>query len=166
MAQTVREGVDRQYNNLQDTVKELDSKLRALLHQHAKKDGAEQTSWLPEESGEEEDEIQWLTPKPKGSVQSALDYTKQLSERVFTAFQSVSQAITLLPHPLKGGASQAYNYAQELYTTLKAVKTHLILYEMAKIMVLQFFLGRYKIDPFLSVNCVFFPTPLSGQGTL
>ena len=149
MAQIAREGVDRQYNNLQDTVKELNSKLRALLRQHAKKDDAEQTSWLPEESGdEEEDEIQWLTPKPKGSVQSALDYTKQLSERVFTAFQSVSQAITLLPHPLKGGASQAYSYAQELYTTLKAVKTHSILYEMAKVMVLQLFLGDIKLISF------------------
>lgn len=127
MAQTAREGVDRQYNHLQDTVKELNSKLRALLHQHAEKDGAEQTSWLPEESGEEEDEIQWLTPKkPKGSLQSALDYAKQLSERVFTAFQSVSRGITLLPHPLKDGASQAYSYAQELYTTLKAVDTHLM----------------------------------------
>ena len=149
MAQIAREGVDRQYNNLQDTMKELNSKLRALLHQHAKKDDAEQTSWLPEESGEEEeDEIQWLTPKPKGSVQSALDYTKQLSERVFTAFQSVSQAITLLPHPLKGGASQAYSYAQELYTTLKAVKTHSILYEIAKVMVLQLFLADIKLISF------------------
>ena len=92
--------------------------MKKALTRHAK--GEEKISWLPEET-EEEDEIQWLSPKPKSRLQSSLDYAKQLSERVYTASQSVAGAATYLPHQLKDGATRVYVYAQELYTTLKPV---------------------------------------------
>lgn len=80
-----------------------------------------QASWVQEETGEQEGEIKWLTPKPKTRVQAALDTAKRLSERVFGAFQYVAGAASYLPHQLKGGATSAYEKAHELYTTLKPV---------------------------------------------
>ena len=81
-----------------------------------------QASWVQEETGEQEGEIKWLTPKPKTHVQAALDTAKRLTERVYGAFQYVAGAASYLPHQLKGGATSAYEKAQELYTTLKPVR--------------------------------------------
>ena len=80
-----------------------------------------QADWLQEETGEQEGEIKWLNPKPKTRIQAALDSAKALSERVYCAFRYVASATTYLPHQLKGGATSAYEKAQELYSTLKPV---------------------------------------------
>ena len=74
-----------------------------------------------EESGEQEGEIKWLTPRPKTRVQAALDAAKALSERVYGTLKYVAGAAGYLPHHLKGGANSAYEKAHELYTTLKPV---------------------------------------------
>ena len=71
---------------------------------------------------EEEESVEVMTPEEKVTLlQGALDYTRQLSAKVFTAFQSVSKATAYLPHSLKASTSQAFSYSQELYTTLKLV---------------------------------------------
>ena len=120
LAQSAREGVEKQYHNVQSALKDAESQLRKLMkRQQAKED----VTWTPDEEEDEDDEdIQWLTPKEnKTRLQATFDYTKQLSEQVYGRLQTVVKATTYLPHQLKGGASQALEYAQELFTTLKSV---------------------------------------------
>ena len=98
-----------------------------LSRKEAAGEGDAQASWVQEETGEQEGEIKWLTPKPKTRVQVALDTAKGLSERVYGAFQYVAGAASYLPHQLKGGATSAYEKAHELYTTLKPVSQYIVM---------------------------------------
>ena len=126
MAQSARDGVDKQYKHLQSSLKDVRQQLSSLVSRS--KTEEEPTISLEEESEEKEVDLESMTPKEKVTLlQGALDYTKQLSEKVFTAFQSVSKATSYLPHHLKSGATQAFTYSQELYTTLKSVR-HGIVY--------------------------------------
>lgn len=118
MAQNAREKASEHYKTLQVTMKELEAQIKTLLAKKATTD--QQTSLLPEEEGEKN--IEWLDPKPKGSIQAALDYAKQLSERVYTSLHAVTRATSLLPHHLKDSTTHAFGYAQEFYTTLKSAK--------------------------------------------
>ena len=52
----------------------------------------------------------------------ALDYAKQLSEKAYSSLGSVSVASRLLPGNLKDTAGQAYQHAQDMYSTLKPVR--------------------------------------------
>ena len=120
MAHTCREGVDKQYKQLQGSLKNVRQQLGSLMtHSTTKQDP---TVTVLEDDDGKEVELESLTPKEKATLlQGVLDYTKQLSEKVFTAFQTVSKATSYLPHHLKSGATQAFTYSQELYTTLKSV---------------------------------------------
>lgn len=127
VAQAAREGMGKQYQNMQTALKDLEAQLKSLLSRQAKEEGV---SWLPEESGEGEDDIQWLIPKQnKSRVQATLDYAKELSERVYGTFQSMARATSYLPHHLKGGTSQAYAYAHELYMTLKSASVFVSVFQ-------------------------------------
>ena len=120
MAHSASDCVDKQYRQLQSSLKCVREQLGSLVVRSKTQEPP--TVTLLEESEEKEEEIESLTPTEKATLlQGALDYAKQLSEKVFTAFQSVSKATTYLPHHLKTGATQAYSYSQELYTTLKSV---------------------------------------------
>ena len=77
-------------------------------------------SWLPKDN-EVEDKMEWLNPRPKGTLQASLDYAKQLSDKLFRTVQSVTTVTTLLPKQLQDGASKSYQYTQEMYSTLKPV---------------------------------------------
>ena len=122
MAQSAREGVDKQYKHLQSSLKDVRQQLSSLVSRS--KTQEEPAISLEEESEEKEVDLESMTPKEKVTLlQGALDYTKQLSEKVFTAFQSVTKATSYLPHHLKSGATQAFTYSQELYTTLKSVRS-------------------------------------------
>ena len=116
MAHTCYEGVDKQYKQLQGSLKNVRQQLGSLMT-------CSTTKQDPTISGRHKERRNW-SPDTKGeghTTQGVLDYTKQLSEKVFTAFQTVSKATSYLPHHLKSGATQAFTYSQELYTTLKSV---------------------------------------------
>lgn len=100
----------------------MEDQLRQLLSRHAGT-GEVGVSWLPKDGEEEDNRIEWLTPRPQGTLQASLDYAKQLSEKVFHAFQAVTVATTYLPKQFKDGAGQSFQYAQEMYSTLKPVST-------------------------------------------
>ena len=117
LAQQAREGVDKQYKQLASSIKGLEEHIRQMLSRKPAEDEVE----ILEESGEQEGEIKWLTPRPKTRVQAALDAAKALSERVYGTLKYVAGAAGYLPHHLKGGANSAYEKAHELYTTLKPV---------------------------------------------
>ena len=120
MAHTCREGVDKQYKQLQGSLKNVRQQLGSLMTRSTTKQ--DPTVTVLEDDDGKEVELESLTPKEKATLlQGVLDYTKQLSEKVFTAFQTVSKATSYLPHHLKSGATQAFTYSQELYTTLKSV---------------------------------------------
>lgn len=118
LAQQAREGVDKQYRSLATSIKDLEEHIRQML---SRKEVEVEIQEEEEETGELEGEIKWLSPKPKTRVQAALDTAKALSERVYGALQYVAGAAVYLPHQLKGGATNAYEKAHELYTTLKPV---------------------------------------------
>lgn len=117
--------MDKQYQNVTSALKDLEGQIKQLLSRQQSQTGM---SWLPKDD-EDEDEgvkVAWLTPasKPQGVIQMSLDYAKQLSEKVFRGFQSVTVATTYLPGNLRQGATQGYHYAQEMYSTLKPVSSH------------------------------------------
>lgn len=127
MAHSCREGVDKQYKHLQTSLKSVRQQLGSLVTRS--KTDQEPTITLLEDSEGKEVEIESMTPTEKATlIQGVLDYTKQLSEKVFVAFQTVSSAATFLPHNLKSGATQAFTYSQELYTTLKSVSPISMMY--------------------------------------
>ncbi len=103
-------------------------------------EGENKITWLPDET-EEDRQIQWLKPQPS-RLQSTLDYAKQLSERVFSGLKSVSSATSYLPHHMKEGATQAYDYAQEIYTQLKPVSCLYTVKRKVHCIIVLFF--RYK----------------------
>ena len=116
--------MDKQYKNLASSIKDLEEHIKQMLSRKEAAGGEEDipASWVQEEETEEQEgEIKWLTPKPKSRVQAALDSAKRLSERVYGTFQYVAGAASYLPHQLKGGATGAYEKANELYVTLKPV---------------------------------------------
>lgn len=114
--------MDKRYQTVTTTLKDLEDQLKQLL---SRKPYAVDVSWLPKDDDEEDSmKIEWLNPKSQGVIQSSLDYAKQLSEKVFHTFQSVTVVTTRLPSHLKGGATQGYQYAQEMYSTLKTVSGH------------------------------------------
>lgn len=120
MAHTCREGVDKQYKQLQGSLKNVRQQLGSLMTRSTTKQ--DPTVTVLEDDDGKEVEHESLTPKEKATLlQGVLDYTKQLSEKVFTAFQTVSKATSYLPHHLKSGATQAFTYSHELYTALKSV---------------------------------------------
>lgn len=119
LSRDLREKAGQQYENISSTLKDLQDHVKEMLSRTAQ--GEEnKVTWLPDET-EEDSQIEWLKPKPT-RFQSTLDYSKQLSERVYSGLKSISGATSYLPHHLKGGATQAYDYAQELYTQLKPVR--------------------------------------------
>lgn len=119
MAQAARDGMDKQYQVVTSSLKDLEDQIKQLLSRQSRSEG----DWPPKDDGEEDGvKVEWLDPKPKdGYMQASLDYAKQLSEKVFHTFQSVTVVTTRLPSHIKGGATQGYQYAQEMYSTLKAV---------------------------------------------
>jgi hypothetical protein len=121
MAHGCYEGVDKQYKQLQSCLKNVRQHLTDLVTHP--KTAQDPTVVLLNDSDEKEIELESLSPTEKATLfQGVLDYAKQLSEKVFTAFQTVSTATTYLPHHLKTGTTQAFTYSQELYTTLKSAK--------------------------------------------
>lgn len=123
IAQAARDGMDKQYQSVTSALKDLEDQIKQLVSRQQSQTGM---SWLPKDDEDEESvNVGWLTQasKPQGVLQSSLDYTKQLSEKVFRGFQSVTVATTYLPGHLKGGATQGYQYAQEMYSTLKSVSS-------------------------------------------
>lgn len=124
LAQAARDGVDKQYQTVTSAMKDLEEHIKQMMLSRQQSQAV--MSWLPKEDEDEESvNVGWLIPaqKPQGVVQSSLDYAKQLSEKVFRGFQSVTVATTYLPGHLKGGATQGYQYAQEMYSTLKLVSS-------------------------------------------
>ena len=112
--------MDKRYQTVTSALRDLEEQLKQLLSHQSK---SAETTWPSKDEEEEEGvKVEWLDPKPQGGyVQSSLDYAKKLSEKVFHTFQSVTVVTTYLPSRLKGGATQGYQYAQEMYTTLKPV---------------------------------------------
>ena len=121
MAHDLRDKAGQHYQSVATAIKDLEGHIKEMLSRTAQ--GEDKVNWLPDET-EEDNEIQWLKPQPVSRLQSTLDYAKQLSEKVYTGLRSVSGATSYLPHHLKGGATQAYEYAQELYSHLKTVNYH------------------------------------------
>lgn len=117
--------MDKQYQTVTSALKDIEEQIKKLLSRQSSSVGM---SWLPKDSDEDDEKDDWLTSKPQGIMQSSLDYAKQLSEKVFHTFQSVTVATTYLPSHLKGGATQGYQYAQEMYSTLKPVSFCVICY--------------------------------------
>lgn len=124
LAHAARDGLDRQYQTVTSALKDLEDQIKQLLSRQAAT-GEGGASWLPKdgEEKEEDNRIEWLNPRPRGTLQASLDYAKQLSGKVFHSFQSVTVATTYLPKQLKDNAGQAYQYAQEMYSTLKPIQT-------------------------------------------
>ena len=123
LAQATRDGMDKRYQTVTSALKDLEGQLRQLLSRHSNTMG---TSWPASTDDDEDDnevKVTWLTESAssQGILQSSLDYAKQLSEKVFHTFKSVTVATTYLPSHLRGGATQGYQYAQEMYSTLKPV---------------------------------------------
>lgn len=83
----------------------------------------DKVEWLPDQSAGEDDEIEWLKPRPTSRLQATLDYAKQLSAKLYSGLGSVSSVTSYLPHQLKDGASQAYDYSKEMYSHLKSVSS-------------------------------------------
>lgn len=111
--------MDKRYQAVTLALKDYEEQLKQLLSRQK----SVKADWP---SGDDEDEdsvkVEWLDPKPQGGyIQSSLDYAKQLSEKVFHTFQSVTVVTDYLPSRLKDGATQGYQYAQELYSTLRPV---------------------------------------------
>lgn len=119
IAQAARDGIDKQYNTVTSALKDLEERIKLVLSRQSNNEGA---SWLPKDS-DEDVKIEWLNPKPQGTLQYTLDYAKQLSEKVFHTFQSVTVTTAYLPRHMKEGAIQAYQYTHEMYSTLKPVNT-------------------------------------------
>lgn len=121
MAQAARDGMDKRYQTVTTALRDLEQQLQRLLSRQSK---SAEASWPPKDEEEEGVKVEWLDPKPQGGyVQSSLDYAKQLSEKVFHTFQSVTVVTAYLPSHLKGGATQGYHYAKEMYSTLKPVSS-------------------------------------------
>lgn len=101
-------------------LKDFEEQIKQLL---SRQSNVESVSWLPKDTEDDEGEVKvdWVTPKSQGIVQSSLDRAKQLSENVFLAFKSVTVATTYLPGHLRERTTQGYQYAQEMYSTLKEV---------------------------------------------
>lgn len=115
-----RDKVVAEYHAAQYVVKEAEAQVSKLWRRENK---------VAPTSEEEDEDIEWLTPKKKARMEAALDYTKHLGEVVYGKLQYVSKAAAYLPHQLKDSTVQALNYAQELYTTVKTVRvTSLCLY--------------------------------------
>ena len=122
LARAAREGIEKQYASVHGAVKDMEAQLRSLMKGQPTEESVAWAKATEAEDEEEEEDIQWLTPKEERTrVQASFDYAKQLSEQVYCRLQTVAKATSLLPHHLKDGATQVYGYAQELYTTLKAV---------------------------------------------
>lgn len=117
LAQAARDGMDKKYQTMTSALKELEGQIKQLLSRQS-------SSLLVKDEDDDEEgvKVEWLTPTPQGAIQSSLDYAKQLSEKVFRGFQSATVATTYLPGHLKGGATQGYQYALEVYSTLKPVR--------------------------------------------
>ena len=120
MAKELREKFGEHYQTFTSTVKEVEDRVKEMLTRSAQ--GEDKINWLPDES-EDDDQIQWLKPQPVSRLQATLDYAKQLSEKVYGGFRSVSGVTSYLPHQLKDGATQAYDYSQEMYSHLKSVSS-------------------------------------------
>ncbi len=110
--------MDKQYENVTSALKDMEDHMKQVLSLQS---GSVSKRWPPEDD-DEEMKVDWLAPKSQGPMQSSLDYAKQLSEKVFHTFKSVTVATTYLPGHLRGGATQGYQYAQEMYSTLKPVR--------------------------------------------
>lgn len=112
--------MDKRYQSVTSALKDMEEQIKQLLSHQSK------VGWPSKSSDDEDDDdavkVDWITPNSQGIVQSSLDYAKQLSEKVFHAFKSASVATTYLPSRLRGGATQGYQQAQEMYSTLKSVK--------------------------------------------
>lgn len=111
--------MDKKYQTVASALKDLEDQIKQLLSRQ------QRPNLLPE-GDEDEDSVNvelFTLRKPQGALQSSLDYAKQLSEKIFHGFQSVTVATTYLPGHLKEGATQGYQYAQEMYSTLKSVSS-------------------------------------------
>ena len=131
LAKAAREGMGKKYEAVTTALTDLEEHIKQMLSQKP----SQSVTWLPKDDEDEDSvKIGWLTPAPKsqGVVQSALDYAKQLSEKVFRGFQSATVATTYLPGHLREGANQGYQYAQEMYSTLKPVSAIEFFIVMAK----------------------------------
>ena len=128
MAHGAYEGVDKQYKHLQTSLRSVRQHLGSLVTPSPTTQDPLVTLLDDGEEGEGV-QLESMTPSQKATLlQGVLDYTRQLSERVFTAFQSVSMATNYLPHNLKSGTSHALQFSQELYTTLKSVGLKIALF--------------------------------------
>ncbi len=119
LAQAARDGMDKRYQAVTLALRDLEEQLKQLLSRQSK---SVEMDWPSKDDEEEGVKVEWLDPKPQeGYMQSSLDYAKQLSEKVFHTFQSVTVVTDYLPSRLKDGATEGYQYAQEMYSTLKPV---------------------------------------------
>ena len=123
MAHDAYQGMDKQYKQLQSSLASVRQQLGSLVTPSSS--AQDPTVTLLEDAGKEgekEVKLEAMTPKEKAMLfQGVLDYARQLSGKVVTAFQTVSTATTFLPHYLKNGTTQALGYSHDLYTTLKSV---------------------------------------------
>ena len=111
--------MDKQYQSVASALKDLEEQIKQLL---SRQSGVEHVSWLPKDDDDDcEVKVDWITPNSQGIVQASLDRAKQLSETVYHTFKSVTVATTYLPSHLRKGTIQGYQYAQEVYSTLKQV---------------------------------------------
>ena len=115
--------MNKQYHNVTSSLKDLEDQLKQLLSHYSNSSSTSSgTSWSGDDDDESGVKADWAAaPRSEGIMQSSLDYAKQLSEKVFHAFKSVTVATTYLPGHLKGRTAQGYQYAQEMYSTLKPV---------------------------------------------
>lgn len=122
MAHGAYEEADKQYKHLQSSLRSIRQHLGSLVTTPTSATTQDPVVTLLDDSEEGGVKLESMTPTEKATVfQGVLDYARQLSEKVYTAFQSVSSATSFLPHNLKSGASHALEVSQELYTTLKSV---------------------------------------------
>ena len=121
MAYTAHNGLDKQYWSATGALKDLEYRVRQLLsRQIASREKG--VSWLPKDE-EEDNRLEWLTPGPQGTLQVSLDYAKRFGKNVFLMFQSVTVATVYLPKQLRNGTGQSCQYAQEMCSTVKPVRT-------------------------------------------
>ena len=121
MAHGAYEEMDKQYKHLQSSLRSIRGHLGSLVPTSSSS-AQDPVVTLLDDSEEGEVQLESMTPEEKATVfQGVLDYARQLSEKVYTTFQSVSSATSFLPHNLKSGANHALQVSQELYTTLKSV---------------------------------------------
>ena len=118
--------MDKRYQAVTLALKDFEEQLKQILSRQSK---SVKVEWPSKDDEDEEGvKVEWLDPKPQGGyIQSSLDYAKQLSEKVFHTFQSVTVVTDYLPSRLKDGATHGYQYAQELYSTLKPVSFAMVL---------------------------------------